>query len=224
MRVSHKHKFVYISIHKTASETVRELLDPYSDIVSCADRQTICYHHIPAKKMKYYFDERYGQPGQGHWGKWDEYFKFTTVRNPWDRKLSTFSYLKRKAEEFKKVDMGYDPTWLVEKVLRIDKECANFKQYLRKYCEPNKKRNRQIDWVLDREGNNMLDFVGKVENLEHDVKYAFKQIGLSEPSIVHENKSEHKPYADVYDEQWMIDAVAERYKDDIKHFDYEFGE
>ena len=52
MRLSHQHKFVYISIHKTASSTVREMLDPYSDIKSCAPRKTICYHHIPAKKMK----------------------------------------------------------------------------------------------------------------------------------------------------------------------------
>ena len=222
MRLSLKHKFVYISIHKTASSTVRKLLDPYSDIESCADKQTICYHHIPAKKMKYYFDERYVKADQEDW-KWDDFFKFTTVRNPWDRKLSTFSYLKRKANEFKKVDMGFDPTWFVEKALRIDAECANFKQYLKKYCNPNKKRNRQLDWILDNDGNNMLDYVGKVENLDNDMKYAFKQIGLPKPNIVHKNKSNHRPYTDEYDEQWMIDKVAERYKDDIKYFDYEFG-
>ena len=44
--------------------------------------------------------------------------------------------------------------------------------------------------MLDNEGNNMLDFVGKVENLEHDVKYAFKQIGLPEPKLIHRNKSD----------------------------------
>jgi len=215
MRLSHQHKFVYISIHKTASQSVRELLDPHSDIKSCAPRKTICYHHIPAKKMKDFFDEK-------QWN-WNNYFKFTTVRNPWDRKLSTFSYLKRKAEQFKiKIPDG-DGDWFTQKVRRIDAECANFKEYLKKYCEPSKKRNRQVDWVLDRQGNNMLDYIAKVENLEHDMKYAFKQMGLPEPNIVHRNKSEHRPYTETYDEQWMIDAVAERYKDDIKHFDYEFG-
>ena len=222
MRLSWKHKFVYISIHKTASETVRELLDPYSDIKSCAQRKTICYHHIPSKKMKYYFDERYNKVKDKNWD-WSKWFKFTTVRNPWDRKLSTFSYLKRKAKEYKKVDLGYDPSWFVEKVLKIDSECDNFKTYLKKYCEPNKKRNRQLDWILDNDGNNMLDFVGKVENLENDLKYAFKQIGLPEPKIVHNNKSDHIPYTEAYDEQWMIDVVKERYIDDINYFDYEFG-
>jgi len=221
MRLSWTHKFVYISIHKTASSTVRELLDPYSDITSCGDKQTICYHHIPAKKMKYYFDER--ERAEEGSANWNEFFKFTTVRNPWDRKLSTFSYLKRKAQEFKKVDLGLDPSWFVEKTLRIDEECDNFKDYLKKYCKPNKKRNRQVDWVLDKNGNNMLDYVVKVENLKHDLKYAFKQIGLPEPNLVHANKSEHRPYTETYDEQWMIDKIAERYKDDIKHFDYEFG-
>ena len=221
MRLSWTHKFVYISIHKTASSTVRELLDPYSDMTSCGDKQTICYHHIPAKKMKYYFDER--ERAEEGSANWNEFFKFTTVRNPWDRKLSTFSYLKRKAQEFKKVDLGLDPSWFVEKTLRIDEECDNFKDYLKKYCKPNKKRNRQVDWVLDKNGNNMLDYVVKVENLKHGLKYAFKQIGLPEPNLVHANKSEHRPYTETYDEQWMIDKVAQRYKDDIKHFDYEFG-
>jgi len=215
MRLSHKHKFVYISIHKTASSSVREMLDPYSDIKSCAPRKTICYHHIPAKKMKEFFDEE-------KWN-WNEYFKFTTVRNPWDRKLSTFSYLKRKANEFKTKIPNGGGNWFVQKVRKIDSECSNFKEYLKKYCEPNKKRNRQIDWVFDNDGNNMLDFVAKVENLESDLKYAFKQIGLPEPKIIHNNKSDHIPYTEAYDEQWMIDTVKERYIDDIKYFDYEFG-
>ena len=55
------------------------------------------------------------------------------------------------------------------------------------------------------------------------MKYAFKQIGLPEQKIVHKNKSNNRPYTETYDEQWMIDKVAERYKDDINNFDYEFG-
>ena len=104
MRLSWKHKFVYISIHKTASETVRELLDPHSDIKSCFNEKQFVII-IPSKKMKYYFDERYNKVKDKNWD-WSKWFKFTTARNPWDRKLSTFSYLKRKAKEYKKVDLG----------------------------------------------------------------------------------------------------------------------
>ena len=221
MRLSWKHRFLYISIHKTASSTVRELLDAHSDMKSCGEPKTICYHHIPAKKMKYYFDERYNKIDDKHWD-WDKWFKFTTVRNPWARKLSTFFYIKKRAKEFKLVDMGLD-NYFREKALKIDSECENFKEYLKKYCNPNKKRNRQLDWIMDNEGNNLLNFIGKVENLENDLKYAFKQIGLPEPKIVHKNKSDHVPYTDAYDEQWMIDVVRERYNKDINYFNYEFG-
>jgi len=62
-----------------------------------------------------------------------------------------------------------------------------------------------------------------VENLTHDMKFVFDKLGLQQPKIVHTNKSNHVPYTDAYDEQWMIDKVAERYADDIKHFNYEFG-
>ena len=170
--------------------------------------------------MKYYFDERY-EKAEKKWADWNKFFKFTTVRNPWDRKLSTFSYLKEKAKQFKKFDSGIEHG-LYKKYCKLIKSVQTLKSIL-KILQTSQKKKSKIDWVLDNNGNNMLDFIGKVENLEHDLKYAFKQIGLPEPKLVHTNKSNHRPYTEAYDEQWMIDKVAERYKDDIFHFNYEFG-
>ena len=68
----------------------------------------------------------------------NEYFKFTTVRNPQDRKLSTFLFKKR-ANEFKtKIPKG-DDNWFVQKVRRIDSECSNFKEYLKNIANLTKK-------------------------------------------------------------------------------------
>ena len=63
--------------------------------------------------------------------------------------------------------------------------------------------------MLDRNGNNMLDYIAKVENLTHDMKFVSDKLGLQHPKIVHTNQSNHVPYTDAYDEQWMIDKVAE---------------
>ena len=70
--ISHKHKCIFIHISRTGGSTIERLLqgedrwnrDPYSK-------------HITTARAKKLYSE---------W--WDDYFKFTFVRNPYDRVLS----------------------------------------------------------------------------------------------------------------------------------------
>jgi len=91
MRISHKYKFVYISIPKTGSSTVRYLLDNYSDISSDDPDWPSNYIHPNAKQMKAYF-------GIKGWN-WDEYFKFTVVRHPIPRIKSSIAYALKAGEQ-----------------------------------------------------------------------------------------------------------------------------
>ena len=88
MRISHKHKFVYISITKTGSTTIRHLLNKHSDIISTGSQGDF-RHHNTAQQLKDVFTKK-------DWN-WDDYLKFTVVRHPISRIYSMYKYKLRVA-------------------------------------------------------------------------------------------------------------------------------
>jgi hypothetical protein len=91
MRISHRHKFVFFSSPKTGSESMRALLDPLSDVRDVQfPRATPAfpfYSHIRPIEVKAAFD-RFG------W-RYDDYYRFVFVRNPWQRLASLYQMVRR---------------------------------------------------------------------------------------------------------------------------------
>jgi hypothetical protein len=154
---------------------------------------------------------------------WDEYFKFTLVRNPWERKLSVYSYMVDRAEKILGGSKGHTD-YFRKKSVEIHNRCPDYKTFLKKYCTRPQTKNRQIDWILDDDGNNLMDYIGKLENIQEATDDICDKIGIPRKEVSHTNRSEHEHYTEVYDEQWMIDAVETRYRLDIEMFNYKFGD
>jgi len=93
VRISHSNRFVFLSNPRCASTLMRLILAPFADIQS-TDSDPL-HHHNNAQGLKIYFGE------QG-WD-WNGYFKFTFVRNPWERMVSFY--------HFGKWDRHYWPFW-----------------------------------------------------------------------------------------------------------------
>jgi hypothetical protein len=90
MRISHKYKFIFFANPKTGSETVRKILDPYADIRPEYDFPIVSssnpyYSHMPPIELKKVFLTK----GLN----FEEYFKFTMVRNPWARLVSLYEMI-----------------------------------------------------------------------------------------------------------------------------------
>ena len=96
MIISHKHKFIFIAIPKTGTHTIRELLRPYldkDDIEQCIlydkrkwnipELNNVHHGHLTCQEIKTLLLSN----------QFDDYFKFTFVRDPLKRFISTyFSY------------------------------------------------------------------------------------------------------------------------------------
>jgi len=146
---------------------------------------------------------------------YEEYFKFTFVRNPYDRVVSCWKN--------KVCDREGDNT--VRLKHGIDKNTP-FKEFVKViHGIPDIRADRHIlpqhKFLVDKKGKLIPDFIGKFENLEKDYKYVMKKLGVKNPPrLPRENKSKRKKsYRSYYDEETRR-LVYERYKKDFELFGY----
>lgn len=99
----------------------------------------------------------------------DNYFKFSFVRNPWDRIISEY--------KFRGHPRKYDFKTFLFKHLP---EPSGEDQYI--HILP------QCDFLFNDDGKQMVDFVGKYEQLQEDFHHVCNAIGVTESSLPHRNK------------------------------------
>jgi hypothetical protein len=132
---------------------------------------------------------------------WNSYFKFGFVRNPWDMVVSAyFFYFKNKEEVAKKC-----PT--IELFFQNLEFLGDF------YLHP------ATYYFFDGD-NNLMDYIGKYEDLPNSFDYCLQRIGLTGQLEFH-NASEHKHYSYYYDEHWQ-NVIGERYGNDVSTWKYCF--
>lgn len=204
MRISHKHKFIFFAPPKTASSSVRKSLNPFSDIRSCGVVDSELYYHVKPTKLKIYFKNQ-------NWN-WKNYYKFAFVRNPWSRLVSKWNYRVRSASESGSESFRQNSIKFVEKN-------KTFGEYIRNIKSP----NLCYSWIYDRSGNQLVDFVGKFENLQEDFNQICCEIGIPKQQLPHANKTKHTHYTEYYDDE-TIEIVAKKFSKDIEYFNYEFGD
>ena len=89
--ISHKYKFVFLHISKTAGTSVSDMLVPYCETLPkrySPDISSPYYYHAPLSKMQEYIISQNLN--------YDDYFKFAFVRNPWDNRLVSLYYFSKK--------------------------------------------------------------------------------------------------------------------------------
>jgi hypothetical protein len=129
---------------------------------------------------------------------WRSYFKFAFERNPWDRQVSLYYHRYREEDE------------------RPD-----FATFIHK----DKKAHINNFGVYSIDGNLAVDFLGRFETLEKDLRFALDHVGLSTAQALPDAKTRFRPgsvpYRDHYDEETR-NIVAGWYAQEIKLLGYEF--
>lgn len=198
--ISNKHKFIFVHIPKTGGTSIMNSLGEYG---------LKQYGHTRLSKI--YLRENISED------KYKEYFKFATVRNPWDWVISHFSYIKMKKSYWHSDDnstkYGKHPDYDFVKNL-------NFKQFLKALQDKKIKSfyvNTPQSYWLDKD----IDYIIRFENLQKDFSNVCKNIGIPNIVLPHENKSSRREYADYYDDE-AIEIIKKIYWKDIERFNYEF--
>lgn len=197
-----KYKSAYIPIPKAASSSLRHFF----------------FESIYGRKPTYDTDsliEAFPTVPLASLNKiYPRYFKFTFVRNPYDRVLSC--YLNR-------VKKSLIPGFHKFRIFRND---MSFNEFVKAICKiSDKESDRHFvsqSYVLtDKKGSLIPDFIGKFENLEEDFRKICNKIGINNPEkLLHKNKSErNNNYIEYYDEETKR-MVYERYKKDFDIFAY----
>ena len=130
----------------------------------------------------------------------NEYFKFSITRNPWDRVVSAYYY------------------WVC-----MNSSQSSFNEYI---------ANGKIIDPIAPAFEDFIDdvFFIKFENLQEDIEYVCKKLGLDyymgnlgSYKKKHRASSRHKHYTEYYDDETR-EIVAQQYARDIEYFGYKFGE
>ncbi len=148
------------------------------------------------------------------------YFKFTFVRNPWERVFSAYSFLKNGGMN------EIDEKWAAINLKAFDNfeefiKIGLFKRNIRRHLH----FKPQYKFLLTPYNKKILvDFIGFFENIENDFKYIKNKLSMdADVYLKHENKSGNRKhnYKDYYTNE-MKDIVAHIYKKDIEIFGYNF--
>ena len=147
--------------------------------------------------------------------EFSNYFKFTFVRNPWDRLVSAFFFLK--AGGFEESDRKWSETHL--------KPYTNFNVFVREWV--NEKNillyphfKPQHSFICAINNTIPIDFIGFYENLYSDFNFICEKLNIKN-NIKILNKSNHQDYTKLYDKE-SIKIVANVYSKDIELFKYTF--
>lgn len=192
---------IFVHIPKTAGTTILDVLGA----------ETVFDTHAPASTY------RLSDPGF-----FDTAFKFTIVRNPWDRFASTFHFMRDGT------DWPMQQEWADRYIGDLD-----FKQFTMKLRNPLFRKIvlserffwPQHFWIADRAGATLVDEIYKFEALDVALPEIARRLGVTLPSTIPKRRKSRRPdRAAVYTDPAMIDLVGQLYAEDIARFGYRFDD
>ncbi|HSA67396.1 MAG TPA: sulfotransferase family 2 domain-containing protein [Methyloceanibacter sp.] len=228
MILSHEHKFIFLRTKKTAGTSIElalsELCGP-DDVITPLTREDearragrrgaqnwrlhswwksprllkSAWFKFSAKDYGFYNHMKAAEM-RAHIDPavWRSYFKFAFERNPWDRQVSLYYHRYRE-----------------------ENERPDFATFIHK----DKKAHINNFGVYSIDGDLAVDFLGRFETLDQDLRFALDQVGLSTAESLPDAKTRFRPgsvpYRDHYDEETR-NIVADWYAPEIKLLGYEF--
>lgn len=217
MILSKSHQFVFIHIFKTAGTSIKRAIRRYA-MPGWQEQANFVLKRIGVPQ--------FGPPQTGDHTtasalielvdleEFNRLFSFAFVRNPWDWELSHYKYICKNRRHANHEEV---------------QSLSGFQDYVRWRCDG--RFMLQQDFLMHEE-KQVVDFVGRFENLESDFRFVCRKIGIR-PALPRLNRSTVKkealcdlqaaerPYRVHYNDATER-LVAGTYQKDIDRFAYEF--
>lgn len=224
MNISYKHRFIFIHNYKVGGTSITQALRKYSLVnpVIFTHINILLEHlnkdrrgqlllrktdrlkkRIPSIYKFNIHDTAYKIKEKLPNNIWNNFFKFGFVRNPWEWQVSLYHYMLQEKDHFQH---------------NLIKNMKTFQEYIE--WRVFKHKHLQKEFFYDENGNCLVDYIGKLENISEDFEKICNKIGIEE-KLPHINKSGHKYYKKYYN-YYTIDLIAKHFKEDIELFDYKF--
>lgn len=172
--ISPKHKTIFVHVPKVAGQSIETVfLEDVGLDWSTRGELLLRVKRSDEKgphRLAHLMARDYVALGYTNAETFDAYFTFTFVRHPYARALSLYHYL------------GYSRIISVRSF--IDKVLAKKVASGHFFFIP------QHDYAYDEKGKLLVDFVGKLERIDEDIKTVFRHCGLEGARLPHVNKSE----------------------------------
>lgn len=158
--------------------------------------------------------------------QFEEYFKFTITRNPWDRLVSEYVFQTRLGGSRSGKLHAYDEagrplafdSWL-ERVLN-DPEPTHARTWGGSVSPGIHRWSPQVDWI-SIDGEIGVDFIARTERLDADARSIAERLAIELPPLPREKRMIRRHYSAYYTPETRK-IVGELYASDIEAFGYEF--
>lgn len=220
MRLSHQRKFVFLAYPRTASSTIRSLLDEISEVkgvhLSDTTPEFPFHHHISARELKRVFDR--------HGWNWFQYKRFCVVRNPYTRLVSLFNR-RREKESLWNPRIRLKGNLFNRLICRLPARPAFNLFVLTRNPRQGVARNLQ-SFIGDATGNVLVEDILQFEHLKEQLPEYLHGLGveISADDIPKLNASSSQTsYVELYTDLTRR-KVEQMYQYEIKRFGYKFGD
>jgi len=232
--ISHQDKCLFVHIPKAAGQSVESIF---------VKRMGLTWQEREALLLRPNSDPKKGPPRLAHLtaheyieydyisaSQYQQYFKFSFVRNPWARIVSEYIYRRSHGDSAYQSDFK---TFLFKNLPIADSDNYILAKDYYRHILP------QVDFLYDQEGQCLVDFIGKFETLQQDFDHVCQQLKIEQTALPHKNKTTTEPrfkrllnrlwpkeqqkyhYSNYYDAE-SKEFVAQLYAKDIEIFDYHF--
>ena len=206
MIISHRHRFIFFAVPRTATHAIRQALRPCLGTGDWEQQALFGNQVIPVPEI--------ASIGHGHVSfqqartclpaeTVSSYFKFGFVRNPFDRFVSACFFLNRRNTGFTGNEIEF-----------MRRAISNVRFRQRVLARP------QYRLLTDERDNPMMDYLGRYETLQQSFDEICLRIGLAPTGLSVKNPSRHRHYESYYDDT-LKSSVAEFYRKDFELFGYD---